>query len=157
MWAGRLGSYHYINDRGANGSILSNTGDVVPADSWTKYYFYDAVKANTDPNYDPATDPNAKINAAYPRLLSASSIMVSNTFYLYNTSYMKLKSLQIGYTFPNQLLKGAKISNLRLFVSGENLLTIQKKGFQGVDPELGSSLIVYPIAKMFSGGITVSF
>ena len=158
LWAGRLGSYHYINDRGANGSILSNTGDVVPADSWTKYYFYDAVKANSDyDNYDPATDPNAKINNKFPRLLSASSIMTSNTFYLYNSSYFKLKSLQVGYTLPKNWLNSARISNLRVFVSGENLLTIQNKDFQGVDPELGSSLIVYPIAKLISGGLTLTF
>ncbi|WP_447640947.1 MULTISPECIES: SusC/RagA family TonB-linked outer membrane protein [Chitinophagaceae] len=157
QWAGRLGSYHYINDRGANGSILANAGDQIPADAWSKFYFYDAVKANTDPDYDPATDPNAKINAKYPRLLSSSSIMPSNTFYLYNSSFLKLKSLQIGYTLPRKWLHQAKISNLRIFFSGENLLTIKDKNFQGVDPELGSSLIVYPIAKLFSGGISLTF
>ncbi len=158
LWAGRTGSYHYINDRGANGSIISNTGDVVPGDSWTKYYFYDAVKANTDyANYDPATDPNAKINAKYPRLLSASSIMTSNTFFLYNSSYLKLKSLQIGYTFNQGWLQKARINNLRIFASGENLLTFKKADFQGVDPELGSSLIVYPLAKLYSAGITLTF
>lgn len=62
LFAGRVGSYHYINDRGANGSILANTGDQVPANAWSRYYFYDAVKAHTDyANYDPATDPNASI------------------------------------------------------------------------------------------------
>ncbi|WP_018629061.1 SusC/RagA family TonB-linked outer membrane protein [Niabella aurantiaca] len=158
LWAGRLGSYHYINDRGANGSILANTGDQVPADAWSKYYFYDAVKANTDyDNYDPATDPNANINGKYPRLLSASSIMTSNTFYLYNTSYLKLKSLQIGYTLPSKWLNGARISDLRVFASGENLLTFKNKDFEGVDPELGSSLIVYPIARLFSAGLSLTF
>lgn len=158
IWSGRFGSYSYINERGANGSILANTGDGVPADAWTKYYFYDAVKANTDyDNYDPATDPEANINAKFPRLLSSSSIMTSNTFYLYNTSYLKLKSLQIGYTFPNKWLRQTKINSLRIFVSGENLLTIKDKNFQGVDPELGSSIIVYPIARLFSGGLTLTF
>lgn len=158
IWSGRLGAYHYINERGANGSILANTGDGLPADAWTKYYFYDAVKANTDyDNYDPATDPDAKINAKFPRLLSSSSIMTANTFYLYNTSYMKLKSLQIGYTLPDSWLRKTKIKGLRVFVSGENLLTIKDKNFQGVDPELGSSIIVYPIARMFSGGLTLTF
>lgn len=157
LFAGRLGSYHYINDRGANGSIISNTGDIVPADSWTKYYFYDAVKAHTNSDYDPATDPNASINAKYPRLLSASSIMQANTFYLYNSSFLKLKSLQIGYTLPRSWVSSAKISSLRVFFAGENLLTIKDKNFQGVDPELGSGLIVYPISKLYSGGLTLTF
>ena len=158
LWAGRAGSYHYINDRGANGSILANMGDQIPADAWTKYYFYDAVKAHSDyDNYDPATDPTASINAKYPRLLSASSIMTSNTFYLYNSSYVKLKSLQIGYTIPQKWINSARIRDLRVFFSGENLVTIKDKAFEGVDPELGGALIVYPIAKLYSGGISLSF
>ncbi|SFH03877.1 SusC/RagA family TonB-linked outer membrane protein [Pedobacter insulae] len=157
LWSGRAGSYHYINDRGANGSILANTADMLPADAWTKYYFYNAVKANTDPNYDPANDPDAKINGKFPRLLSASSIMPSNTFYLYNSSYLKLKSLQIGYTFPKNWMRAAKIGDLRFYVSGENLLTFKNKAFEGVDPELGSSLIVYPLAKLYSAGVNLTF
>lgn len=158
LWAGRLGSYHYINERGANGSILSNTRDGISADAWTKYYSYDAVKANTDyANYDPASDPNANVNGKFPRLLSASSIMTSNSFYLYNSSYLKLKSLQVGYTIPQKWVKGARINDLRLFFSGENLLTIKNKDFEGVDPELGSSIIVYPIARLYSAGITLTF
>lgn len=158
LWAGRTGSYHYINERGANGSILANTGDGMPADAWTKYYSYDAVKAHTDyANYDPATDPNANINGQFPRLLSASSIMSSNTFYLYNSSYFRLKSLQVGYTFPKSWVGRARISDLRIFFSGENLVTFKNSAFEGVDPELGSSLIVYPIAKLYAAGISLSF
>lgn len=161
-WSARVGSYHYINDRGANGSILSNTGDTMPANAWNMYYFYDAVAAYNDfkglgAAYDPATDPNAKINAKYPRLLTGSSTMTSNTLYLYNTSYLKLQSLQIGYSLPKKWLASSGISNMRIFMAGENLLTIKSKDFPGVDPELGSSLIVYPIARLVSGGVTVTF
>lgn len=162
QWAGRLGSYHYIDARGANASVITNTGDVLPADAWTKYYFYDAKAAYADfisntNTYDPATDPNANINGKYPRLLSSTSIMQSNTFYLYNSSYVKLKSLQIGYTFPQKWLRKARVSNFRVFFAGENLLTFKNKNFEGVDPELGSSLIVYPISKLFSGGVSLTF
>ncbi len=158
LWSGRAGSYHYINERGANGSILANTRDAVPADAWTKYYFYNAIKANTDyANYDPATDADANVNGKFPRLLSASSIMPTNTFYLYNSSYLKLKSLQVGYTVPQRWVSGARISDLRVFFSGENLITIKNKNFEGVDPELGNSIIVYPIARLYSAGITLTF
>lgn len=158
LWAGRLGSYHYINERGANGSILANTSDQVPYDSWTKYYSYDAVKAHSDyDNYDPATDPNANISAKYPRLLAASSIMQSNTFYLFNTSYLKLKSLQLGYSFPKAWMSKAKIGDLRIFIVGENLLTIKHKDFPGVDPELGNSINVYPISQSYSAGLSLTF
>jgi len=161
-WSARLGSYHYIDDRGANGSILGNTGDTMPADAWNMYYFYDAGAAYNDfkgtgTAYDPAADPNANTNAKYPRLLTGSSMMTSNTFYLYNTSYLKLKSLQIGYSLPKKWLRSSGISNMRVFIAGENLLTIKSKDFPGVDPELGSSLIVYPTARLVSGGVTVTF
>jgi TonB-linked SusC/RagA family outer membrane protein len=157
LWSGRFGAYHYINGRGANTSALTNVKDVLPADAWNMYYFYDSAKSNTDPDYDPAADPNASINAKYPRLLTSSGVIPANTFYLHNTSYVKLKSLQIGYTLPRKWVAPAKISNLRVFVSGENLLTLKSSDFPGVDPELGGSIIVYPIAKLFSGGVSITF
>jgi TonB-linked SusC/RagA family outer membrane protein len=156
--SGRLGSWNYIDSRGINSSVLSNISDALPADAAALFYSYDAVKAFNDyDNYDPANDPSANINGKYPRLLSGSSTMVSNIFYLYNSSYIKLKTVQIGYTLPKKWVNPIKISNLRIFVSGENLLTFGHKDFPGVDPELGGSINVYPIARMFSGGITVTF
>lgn len=156
-WSGRLGSYHYINARGANANVLTNTGDALPAKALTMFYSYDADAAKNDPDYDPATDPNANITAKYPRLLNATSTMASNTFYLYNTSYLSLKNLQIGYTLPKRWLAPVKISHLRVFMSGENLLTIKSKDFPAVDPELGASVIIYPIARTISGGLSVTF
>jgi TonB-linked SusC/RagA family outer membrane protein len=158
-WAGRIGSWHYINSRGVNYSLLSNPNDALPADAAGIYYSYDAVKAYEDyDSYDPAADPTANINGKYPRLLaSAASAMPNNVFYLYNSSYFKLKTLQIGYTLPQKWVTPLKISNLRIFLSGENLLTFANKDFPGVDPELGGSINVYPIARMLSGGITIGF
>ena len=158
-WAGRLGSHHYITERGINVSTGGNT-DALPADALKMYYRYNAVAAaanNGDNDYDPIRDPGANHTGKFPRLIYGGNTMVSSTFFLYNTSYMKLKSLQVGYTLPKKWMEPAGISNLRVFVSGENLLTIKDKDFRGVDPELGGSLNVYPIAKMFSGGVTITF
>lgn len=132
------------------------------------FYFYDSKASHNgiikDENgkvigstYDPAQDPNARIHGEYPRLLSSGGTLPSSTFYLYNTSFLKLKTLQLGYTLPSKWLAPAKISNMRVFVSGENLLTIKSKRFPGVDPELGGSLATYPIARMISGGLSVTF
>lgn len=168
IWSGRFGGYHYINARGANLNMITNTGDQIAGDAWNKYYFYDAEAAHAGiikneagavigSTYDPAQDPNARINNPYPRLLTSGGTMPSNTYYLYNTSFVKLKSLQIGYTFPKSWLKKAKISNLRVFVTGENLLTFKSSRFPAVDPELGGSVATYPIARMYSGGLSVTF
>ncbi|KAA6351886.1 TonB-dependent receptor SusC [termite gut metagenome] len=158
MFAGRLGSYAYIRGRGANSNEISENTDALPADAANMFYAFDMKKSmeNYD-NYDPATDPTANIAAKYPRLYNGSGQMATNTFYLFNTSYLKLKSLQIGYTLPKKWVAPAKINKCRLFVAGENLLTIKSKDFPAVDPELGGSVIIYPIAKLVSCGINLTF
>lgn len=156
-WEARLGSYAYVYDKGVNGNI-TQLYDAIPADASSVYYTYDAYKSVYDyDNYDPATDPNANINAKYPRLLAANSKSPANTLFLQNTSFLKLRTLQIGYTLPNKWTNQAGLSNVRIFASGENLLTIKSKDFRGVDPELGGSVIVYPLSRMFSGGVNVTF
>ncbi|MDR2473781.1 MAG: TonB-dependent receptor [Tannerella sp.] len=157
-WAGRLGSYHYISERGAGASGLTQNTDALAANALSLHYWYDPVKAFNDyDNYDPATDPNANVNAKYPRIIVGGATTPANTFYLYNTSFLRLKTLSIGYALPKKWLSPAKISNLRLFFAGENLLTFMNERFLAVDPEQGGSLQVYPIAKMISGGLSITF
>ena len=156
MWDARIGSYAYINNVGVNGNI-SLEYDGINQNAGSLYYTYDAIQSVNDyANYDPATDPSANVNGRYPRMLLSTSTP-ANTLYLLNTSFLKLRSLQIGYTLPKDLIAKAGLSNVRVFVSGENLLTIKHKDFIGVDPELGSSINVYPLSRMFSGGINVTF
>jgi len=157
-FAGRLGSWHYINSRGINNSNVDANTTAVPVNAAERFYSYDAVKALQDADYDPATDPTANINGVYPRLLAQnSSTNPSNTLFLYNTSFVKLKTMQIGYSLPSAWLRPAKIARLRIFFSGENLATFCSDKFLGVDPELGSSINVYPLARMLSGGISLTF
>lgn len=156
-WSGRIGSYHYINDKGINGTFTQDT-DAFPADAKSLFYSYDAVKSVKEyDTYDPATDPDANVNGEYPRLINASLTSPSNTLYLYNSSYLKLKTLQIGYSLPQKWIQAAKISRARIFFSGENLLTLKNSNFLGVDPELGGSIAVYPLARMVSGGLSLTF
>ncbi len=63
-----------------------------------------------------------------------STTTVPNTFYIENGSFLKMRSLSLGYTVPPALLQKFKISNLRLYVQGENLFTITK--YSGLDPEI---------------------
>ncbi|WP_160716134.1 SusC/RagA family TonB-linked outer membrane protein [Chitinophaga solisilvae] len=60
-----------------------------------------------------------------------------STRFLENGSYLRLKMLQLGYAFSPKLLEMAKISRLRLYVSGQNLLTFTK--YSGLDPEIGNA------------------
>jgi hypothetical protein len=75
-----------------------------------------------------------------------------------NASYVRLKSLEFGYTFPNRWTKKV-IRSLRVFVNGYNLLTIDGKGLNGIDPEQPTDLNAtnYPLNHTFSAGINAKF
>jgi TonB-linked SusC/RagA family outer membrane protein len=158
-WAGNAGGYTYLYSRGFNQAILTEPSDVMPANARELYYYCDPVAAGTvydaSNTYDPANDPDANINAEYSRLKTGGGIYVSNDAYLFSTTYLKLKMLQIGYTLPKQWTQKAKASKLRIFATGENLLTLTN--FPGVDPEIGGGFNVYPIARMLSAGFSITF
>ncbi|SEN12527.1 TonB-linked outer membrane protein, SusC/RagA family [Prevotella sp. ne3005] len=72
-----------------------------------------------------------------PRMTSANpnGNWQSSDLFIKNGSYMRLKTIQLGYTLPQNLTRVASIQRLRFYVSAENLLTIT--GYDGFDPELG--------------------
>lgn len=65
---------------------------------------------------------------------SFSTTSAPNSFYIEDGSFLKLRSLSLGYNLNRQLLQKFGISNLRLFIQGENLLTATK--YSGLDPEI---------------------
>ena len=60
-----------------------------------------------------------------------------NSYFVESGSYLKLKNLQIGYSFSNTLMEKLKMKGARIFVMANNLFTITK--YSGLDPEVGSS------------------
>ena len=80
---------------------------------------------------------------------------------LENVNYLKLKQLTIGYTLPHAWAKRICLSGVRVFVTGENLLTWTN--YSGLDPEVVSletgtdSFDNYPLARKWSVGLTVNF
>ncbi len=86
-----------------------------------------------------------------------------------DASYVKLRSLRLGYNFPQSLTEKLHVRSLSIYVMGENLFTITK--FSGVDPEVGPSDAdkrdgnpysgnagaIYPIPRRFSLGLNFSF
>lgn len=82
-----------------------------------------------------------------------------STWWLQDASYLRLKNIQFGYNFPQLLIKKAGLQSLRLYVSGDNLLTFTNF-FKGGDPErLAASgrMAIYPQAKTYSFGLKVTF
>jgi hypothetical protein len=60
-----------------------------------------------------------------------------NSYFIESGSYLKMKNLQIGYSFNNDLLKKVGLQGARVFVMANNLFTITK--YSGLDPEVGSA------------------
>jgi len=101
-------------------------------------------------------------NAKYPRLYAGmkQNNREKSSFWLYDGSYLKLRNLEFAYTFNNKLIKNIGLQNLRLFVSGNNLLTLSKmKDFDPETPyqEPGVSSGYYPQLKSYNFGINVEF
>lgn len=82
------------------------------------------------------------------------------TGYLQDASYIRLKNLQVGYSIPRHIIQKAGISNLRIFFSGDNLLTLTSV-FGAFDPEaIGGDYgngKIYPISRTLSCGLNVTF
>lgn len=85
-------------------------------------------------------------------------------YFIEDGSYLKLKNITLGYTFPRKWTRKAKINRLRIYVTGSNLLTFTK--FSGLDPEFAGAAktaygvyygSTYPQTRMVAFGVDISF
>ena len=123
----------------------------------TVYHWYDDVTNVyvTNPN---ATIPRASVNDPN------DNDRVSDR-YVEDGSYVRLKNITLGYTFPKGMIKKWGIENLRLYANIQNLLTIT--GYDGYDPEIGVSTAAanvmgldngrYPSPTVYSFGLNITF
>ena len=82
---------------------------------------------------------------------------LASTFWIRDGKYIRLKSAQLGYTFPRKWMSKARIETLRLFVEGQNLFTIDGLP-EGIDPESpGVNNGYYPQQRLLMGGLTITF
>ena len=79
----------------------------------------------------------------------------ASSYFVENGSYLKLRTLQIGYNIPKSVLSKVKMSSARIYVSGQNLLTIKSKSLTCSDPE--NPDWNYPLATSLSFGLQVGF
>ncbi|PKB15163.1 TonB-dependent receptor [Flavobacterium sp. 5] len=111
-------------------------------------------------------------DAMYPRLANNGTQSNTNNFrrgsdmYLYDGAYARLKNIQIGYSLPEVAIKDIGLKSIRMYVTGQNLLTLSKVKF--VDPELsefdnsmrpsgGNSGRAYPTQVYYGLGLDVTF
>ncbi len=79
----------------------------------------------------------------------------ASSYFVENGSYAKLRTLQVGYNLPNNLLTKLRMSKARVYVSGQNLLTIKSNSLTCHDPE--NPNWAYPIPTSLSFGLQISF
>ena len=94
----------------------------------------------------------------YPALATGntSPSYVTNSFFLLNRSFLRLKTAEIGYTLPTLWTKKVGISRARIYLNGNNLLTFTPMTAKYFDPEQDSPA-KFPLAKMVNVGLGVTF
>ena len=117
--------------------------------------FWNGMSANKD-NFDYWTPDN--LNARHPRLTSAPTTNNTQTssHWMQNVSYIRLKNFTLGYSFPESITSKMKLSNLQVYLSGQNLWTWTT--VKNVDPEMaydrGNN---YPQQEVYSFGVKIGF
>lgn len=106
-----------------------------------------------------AWTPENKTNQ--PRLIQSDpngNFSNASSYFVENGSYLKVRNIQLGYKLPKSLLNRLKISKARVFVNGDNLMTLTK--YSGMDPEVaggntsrGTDFNSYPQVKTISFGV----
>ena len=109
-------------------------------------------------------------NASGPRTFNRGNwywATESNTYWLHKADYVRLKTVQIGYTIPPKILQKTGIQKLRVYLSGYNLFTYSPD-IKEFDPEMGNSNNAtaaassvtgynYPLERIVSMGLTIGF
>jgi len=78
-----------------------------------------------------------------------------SSYYIESGSYLKLRNLQLGYSLPANLIRKLKLDKTRVYVSGQNLMTLNNSQFTGLDPE--NPNLGYPISTTITFGLNVGF
>ncbi|MCD8193012.1 MAG: TonB-dependent receptor, partial [Tannerellaceae bacterium] len=99
-------------------------------------------------------------NARYPRVTvqPQSHNTVNSSHWVKNSSYLRLKNIEFGYTLPRQWTEKAAMSKVRIYFAGQNLLTWTPRMKEKIDPEAGDSNGNYYFQQsVYSFGLNVTF
>lgn len=126
----------------------------------TPEYFYDRWHRE-----DPYDENSAWIPGEWPAIRleqDMGSLYTRDTdVWRKNASYLRLKTIEIGYTFKQKFLKDMGLGDLRVYVNGNNLFTICNSFVKPFDPEKiegnYSAGLNYPLSKIFNVGFTLNF
>jgi TonB-linked SusC/RagA family outer membrane protein len=139
-----------LSDNGAHFETPLN-GDVsglqVFADRWHRA---DPYSGDNGPS-----DGSGWIAGYYPSMYTNNDrefVRASSNFWIMNSDYLRLKTLELGYTLPSKLTKKVKIERARFFLNGYNLFTLTSMNI--MDPEQAGQ---YPLNTTYSMGVNIVF
>ena len=143
-----------LNYEESNLETFQNRGFVGVENLSQQYYANAWTPTNPSNTYARVYYNDNSIGNAYP-----------SSAWIQNGSFLKLKTLTIGYTLPTDLVKKLSISKVRVYVSTQNLFTITS--YKGLDPEIGAQggyatqngvdNGTYPSSKFYTVGFNVTF
>ena len=154
--------------QGVAGNSIYNAQRQMLEGDGSSYALADYMKDEVWVGYTPAVQ-NAMINAGVnpfelenrngtiPNPLGSPTNTENSTRFIEDGSYLRLKNLQIGYTFPLKWTQKFRCSRLRLYATASNLFTIT--GYKGYDPEVGGGVDYgnYPQSRTFTFGLNATF
>ena len=148
--------------QGAAGHDIYVSGDIL--DPFIQQGLGNGLAIMTDRwHREDPTDPYSKWIPGYmpaARVAGVADNRSGNSWSLHNANYLRLKTLELGYTLPKVLTKKAAIDRVRFYINCNNLLTFTKRDglMKNVDPESNSSGIrYYPQMKTYNFGVNVTF
>ena len=109
---------------------------------------------------DPFDINSTWIPGKYPPLRynsSGESSYRNSTFWLHNVTYIRARTIELGYSLPSKLLEKLKIQKARFYVNGYNLFSIDNLSKFGIDPEIqDTNGLQYPQNKFINVGVNLS-
>jgi hypothetical protein len=101
------------------------------------------------------SEDNKDLYALWPRLSSTvnQNNAQTSSWFMRNGAFLRLKSVEIGYSLPKRMNSRLHLASARFYVSGTNLATLS--GFKLWDIEMGGNGLGYPIQRVFNVGIQV--
>ena len=121
-----------------------------------QFPFYNGAKAQVN-HLDRWTPENPNGRFPLTHVDQNYNYSTLSSFNVVSSNYFRLKNLQVGYTLPRSLLNSLRINQVRVYLSGQNLLTISDLD-QGFDPESEvNAQFRYPNVKVYTAGFNVNF
>ena len=151
-WSGSIENSITYKGIDVSALIFARVGQMMEYDYYANYK-PQGIENGSDVDYWTPENPTN----AFPRpnsTYSNENYPYFSSLYYEDATYVKLRSLTVGYTLPQSMASRLSVDNMRIYVSGKNLWTIS--GVEDYDPERGGGLS-FPMTRLFVGGVDLRF